>query len=287
MDATDNTLTVDDATDVNKMLNNEITKNTPVLADTSETGVDKSQIPTCKILGVYIAAIDMDWLLDYTEKNLEQLKGDYYSVVNVYSDVTAYRNKEFCKVLNNSVLCMPDGGPLSSVGHRRGYKNMQRTTGPSFMGEIFKMSAERGWKHYFYGSTEETLEKLRTKLLDAYPYLNIAGMYSPPFRAVTEEEDRLIVERINEVEADFVWVGLSCPKQEKWMYEHVGKVNGFMVGVGAGFDYYAGNINRAPEWMQKHNLEWLYRLMQEPKRLFGKYFKTNIPFIWHAMIRGK
>ncbi len=110
---------------------------------------------------------------------------------------------------------------------------------------------------------------------------------SPPFRPTTEEEDKLIVDRINELQPDFVWVGLSCPKQERWMHEHLGRVNGLMVGVGAGFDYYAGNISRAPEWMQKHNLEWLYRLIQEPRRLFMKYWNTNFKFIWLAMVKGK
>lgn len=167
--------------------------------------IDKSKIPTCKILGVDIAAIDMNWLLKFTEKNLEKLRGDFMCVVNVYSDVTANNDPEFCKILNSSVLCMPDGGPLSTVGRWRGHKKMQRTTGPSYMGEIFKMSAERGWKHYFYGSTDETLEKLREKLLETYPGLDIVGMYSPPFRPTTEEEDQLIVERINELQPDFIW----------------------------------------------------------------------------------
>lgn len=249
--------------------------------------IDKSKIHTCKILGVDIAAIDMNWLLKYTEKNIQKLKGDYMCVVNVYSDVTAYNDPEFCKILNSAVLCMPDGGPLSTVGRHRGYKKMQRTTGPSYMGEIFKVSAERGYKNFFYGSTDSTLEKLREKLLDEYPGIDIVGMYSPPFRPTTEEEDKLIVDRINELQPDFVWVGLSCPKQERWMHEHLGRVNGLMVGVGAGFDYYAGNISRAPEWMQKHNLEWLYRLIQEPRRLFMKYWNTNFKFIWLAMVKGK
>ena len=109
--------------------------------------IDKSKIPTCKILGVDIAAIDMNWLLKYTSKNLEKLRGDYMCVVNVYSDVTAYNDPEFCEILNSSALCMPDGGPLSTVGRHRGYKKMQRTTGPGYMGEIFKMSAQHGWKH--------------------------------------------------------------------------------------------------------------------------------------------
>ena len=112
-------------------------------------------------------------------------------------------------------------------------------------------------------------------------------MYSPPFRALTPEEDAQVIEMINAAEADFVWIGLGAPKQEYWMAEHEGKIRGLMVGVGAAFDYLAGNISRAPEWMQKHSLEWLYRLMQEPKRLFYRYFHTNTSFIWNAVIRKK
>ena len=164
---------------------------------------------------------------------------------------------------------------------------MERTTGPSFMGEILKISAEKGYRHYFYGSTPETLEKLNNVLLHDYPGIQIAGMYSPPFRPLTEEEDRMIIDRINEVGADFVWIGLGAPKQEKWMAVHQGKVNGLMVGVGAGFDYFAGNIERAPEWMQKSNMEWFYRLIQDPKRLFSRYFHTNTKFIWNAVVRRK
>ena len=106
-------------------------------------------------------------------------------------------------------------------------------------------------------------------------------MYSPPFRALSSEEDNEVIEKINETNPDFVWIGLGAPKQEKWMFDHQGSINGLMIGVGAGFDYYAGNIKRAPQWMQKCNLEWLYRLMQDPKRLFKRYFHTNIKFILH------
>ena len=180
-----------------------------------------------------------------------------------------------------------NGGPLSTVGQKRGHKNMERTTGPSLMGEIFEISAKKGYRHYFYGSKEETLELLQKKLLEKYPEIQIAGMYSPPFRPLTEEEDKVIIERINETKPDFVWVGLGAPKQEKWMAAHQGKIDGLMLGVGAGFDYYAENIKRAPMWMQKHNLEWVYRLVQDPKRLFKRYWSTNTKFIWNAMIRGK
>ena len=120
-----------------------------------------------------------------------------------------------------------------------------------------------------------------------YPGVQIAGMYSPPFRPMTSEEDQEVIQMINESHVDFVWVGLGAPKQEYWMAEHKGKIKGFMVGVGAAFDYEAGNLERAPRWMQKANLEWLYRLLQEPKRLFKRYFYTNTKFVWNAIVRGK
>ena len=252
-----------------------------------EHEVDKNLIPTCNILGVDIAAIDMDWLLEFTKENITNLSGDYMCVSNVHTTVTAFEDKDYRTVQNGGIMAIPDGGPLSSVGRRRGHKKMSRTTGPSYMGEIFKLSAQYGWKHYFYGSKQETLDKLKGELEKNYPGLEIVGMYSPPFRPLSEQEDREVVENINKSKPDFLWIGLGAPKQENWMAEHQGSVEGFMVGVGAGFDYYAGNIERAPQWMQKCNMEWFYRLIQDPKRLFLRYMKTNSKYIWHAMIRGK
>ena len=249
--------------------------------------VDKSEIPTCNILGVNIAAIDMPWLVGYLNENIHMLSGDYICVANVHTTVTAYEDEEYREVQNGAIMAIPDGGPLSSVGRKRGFKNIKRTTGPSLMEEIFKISALKGYRHYFYGSTEETLKKLYSVLMENYPGIQIVGMYSPPFRPMTEEEDRVTIEKINETKPDFVWVGLGAPKQEKWMAVHQGQVKGLMIGVGAGFDYHAGNIERAPEWMQKSNLEWAYRLLQDPKRLFGRYWNTNTKFIWNAIVRGK
>lgn len=249
--------------------------------------VDKFRIPTCNILGVNIAAIDMEWLVNYLDSNIRLLSGDYICVSNVHTTVMVYEDPEYLKIQNGGIMAIPDGGPLSSVGQKRGFKNMKRNTGPSLMEEIFKISTEKGYRHYFYGSTDETLEKLYAALRDAYSGIQIAGMYSPPFRPMTEDEDTAIVERINETKPDFVWVGLGAPKQEKWMAAHQGRIEGLMVGVGAGFDYYAGNIKRAPEWMQNRNLEWAYRLLQDPRRLFGRYWHTNTKFIWNAVVRGK
>lgn len=160
--------------------------------------VNKKEIPVCNILGVNIAAINMEWLLDFTDKNIKDLSGDYMCVSNVHTTVTSYDDPDYCAVQNGGIMAIPDGGPLSTVGRKRGCQNMERTTGPSYLGEILKISAEKGYRHYFYGSTEETLEKLYKALNENYPGIQIAGMYSPPFRPTTPEEDAAVVKRINE-----------------------------------------------------------------------------------------
>ena len=217
--------------------------------------IDKNQIPCCNILGVNVAAINMEWLLSFTHENIKNLSGDYMCVCNVHTTVTAYENSEYCEVQNGGIMAIPDGGPLSSVGRNRGFKNMTRTTGPDFLEAILAVSSERGYKHFFYGSTNETLDKLRAEINEKYHGVELVGMYSPPFRPMTDLEDLQIIEVINKAKPDFIWVGLGAPKQEKWMAQHQGKVHGFMVGVGAAFDYMAGNIRRAPHWMQKNNIE--------------------------------
>ena len=247
----------------------------------------KDLIPTCNIMGVNLAAIDMPWLIEFTKRYIKELSGNYMCVSNVHTTVMSFDDEEYCAVQNGGIMAIPDGGPLSSVGRKRGFSGMKRTTGPDYMKEILKLSNEEGYRHFFYGSTEETLRKLQRTLKRSYPNVQVAGMFSPPFRTLSSKEDEEIVNMINASNADFVWIGLGAPKQECWMAEHQGKIKGFMIGVGAAFDYEAGNIDRAPMWMQKANLEWLYRFLQEPKRLFKRYFYTNTKFIWNAVIRGK
>ncbi|WP_341456795.1 WecB/TagA/CpsF family glycosyltransferase [Clostridium diolis] len=238
---------------------------------------------TCNILGVNIAVTNLNEAVNYIEENIDKLRGDYICVSNVHTTVTAYENKEYREIQNGCALALPDGKPLSILSKKRGFKNAQRVTGPDLMGELFKESGKKGYKHYFYGSTEETLELLKTKLKEKYPKLNIVGMYSPPFRSEVSIEDNNILNEINDGKVDFLWIGLGAPKQEKWMFIHKHKVNAVMFGVGAGFDYYAERIKRAPLWMQKFSLEWLYRLMQDPKRLLTRYVTTNSKFIYLIM----
>ena len=225
----------------------------------------------------------MDRLIRYTEDHLEQLRGKYICAANVHTTVMAYENKTYQQVYDNAALIIPDGGPLSSIGRRRGYKDMRRTPGPDYMEAMLK----RGGSHFFYGSTFSTLEKMRERIESQYPEARIAGMISPPFRKLTADEDKEIIQQINEAGPDYIWVGLGAPKQEMWMYRHKDRVNGLMVGVGAAFDYMAGNIKRAPMWMQSMNLEWVFRIMQEPRRLTGRYLTTNTKFFWNVVVMGR
>lgn len=239
----------------------------------------KSKLKTCNILGVNINVTNMEDTVKIITENLDDIKGDYICVSNVHTTVMSYEDECYRDIQNSGFMALPDGKPLSVVSKKRGFSKAERVTGPDLMEEIFKISEERGYKHYFYGSTKETLNRLDKKLKEKYPKMKIVGMYSPPFRKLTEEENKEIEENLNKINPDFIWVGLGAPKQEIWMSEHKNKVNGLMIGVGAGFDYHAENISRAPKWMQRMSLEWLYRLCQDPKRLFKRYFKTNLKFI--------
>ena len=232
----------------------------------------------CNVLGVNINVTNMKETVAYVTNNLEKLKGNYICVSNVHTTVMSYENADYKKIQNSGAMVLPDGGPLSLISKIRGFKEAERVTGPDLMEEIFKISEELGYKHYFYGSTEETLEKLQIKLQKRYSKLQVVGMYSPPFRKLTKDEDNEVINNMNSSNADFVWVGLGAPKQEIWMYEHRNRINGLMIGVGAGFDYHADKLKRAPMFMQKNNMEWIYRLIQDPKRLFKRYSITNSKF---------
>ena len=247
----------------------------------------KEELQYCTILKTNINVTNMEQTISYITENLEELKGNYICVSNVHTTVMAYRDEAYRKVQNSGAMALPDGQPLSIVSRKRGFKDAQRVPGPDLMPRILKLSEEKGYTHYFYGSTEKTLEQLKKSMLDAYPKLQIVGMYSPPFRKLTEEEDEQIIKQINDTKPDFVWVALGAPKQENWMYQHQNKVNGLMIGVGAAFDFLAGTTKRAPAWMQKLCLEWVFRILQDPKRMLPRYLSTNFAFLYHVHRESK
>ena len=204
-------------------------------------------------------------------------------ICNAHSVVTARQNPKFAMALQSADLCTPDGAPVAWMLRKLGFGRQQRINGPDLMWKYCEQAAIRDESIYLYGGTPGTLEILQARLANVFPSLVIAGAVSPPFRALTGDEDAADVNRINASGAGTVWVSLGCPKQELWMTQHRGRINAVMIGVGAAFDYHAGTIKRAPLWMQSCGLEWLQRFASEPKRLWKRYLVTNSLFIAGAI----
>lgn len=207
----------------------------------------------------------------------------YICLCNVHSVVTASRDADFMAAVHGADLCAPDGAPVAWALRWLGIASQQRINGPDLMWKYLAEAEHLGQKVFFYGSTEATLAALQAVLSEKFPRLAIAGMYAPPFRRLTEDEERQEIERMNRSGAGLVFVGLGCPKQEKWMAARRDRIRAVLVGVGAAFDYHAGTLERAPAWMQHHGLEWLYRLAKEPRRLFRRYAVTNTLFVYGFM----
>ncbi|MBR1470746.1 MAG: WecB/TagA/CpsF family glycosyltransferase [Lachnospiraceae bacterium] len=237
------------------------------------------------VLGVDYTTANITEVAEYLIGHVKELSGKYICFSNVHTTVMAADDPGYKEILNHSAMTFPDGAPVAKCIREAGYAEAERVAGPDLMAELFRQSMGSGRKHYFYGSTEKTIQKLRENLEKNYPWMEIVGMVSPPFRELTEEEDAEVVAKINESGADFIWIGLGAPKQEKWMRIHAGKLRGVMLGVGAGFDFHAGTIRRAPVLIQKLGLEWLYRLVQNPGRLFKRYFITNTKFLWYTKVK--
>lgn len=244
--------------------------------------MDSSKRKTIRIVGGNIDALDWFGAVSLLASWAANHESRVVCICNAHSVVTARQDKEFAAAVNTADMATPDGAPVAWLMRRLGASGQERINGPDLMLKYCEAAAKRGESIYLYGGAETTLSILRDQLPKRFPGLVIAGSHSPPFRALTEEEDAAIVRDINDSGAGTIWVSLGCPKQEKWMAAHRGRINGVMIGVGAAFDYHAGVISRAPLWMQNNGLEWLHRLASEPRRLWKRYFVTNTLFIWHA-----
>ena len=213
----------------------------------------------------------------------DQHESRYVCICNAHSVVTASRDESFRNVLEGADLATPDGAPVAWMLRRFGAAGQQRVSGPELMLDYCADAAERGEPLFLLGSTPATLQRLAQRLRQRWPALQIAGSHSPPFRPLSATEDETLVAEINRSGARTVWVSLGCPKQERWMAAHRGRVQAVMVGVGAAFEFHAGTVPRAPQWMRDNGLEWLHRLATEPRRLAGRYFVTNALFVIGAV----
>lgn len=203
----------------------------------------------------------------------------YICVCNVHSIVTATHDPGLRHALGGADLSTADGAPIAWALRQLGFPAQERITGPDLMWRYLQQAERVEQKIFLYGSTPDTLSSLRAAIGRAFPQLNVVGMLSPPFRAPSPAEDETEVAAINASGAHVVFVGLGCPKQEKWMAAHRGKINAVLIGVGAAFDFHSGMKKRAPLWWQRNGLEWLYRLGSEPRRLLRRYLVTNTLFV--------
>jgi N-acetylglucosaminyldiphosphoundecaprenol N-acetyl-beta-D-mannosaminyltransferase len=242
--------------------------------------------PRVNILGVGISALSMKSALAYTEALLDRGGSGYICVTGVHGIIEAQSDSSFRTILNQSFLSTPDGMPTVWLGHLHGFKDMTRVYGPDFMLNMCEFSVQRGYRHFLYGGRPGIAEELRDELTRRYPGLQIVGTYTPPFRPLNAEEEQDLRAQLEASQADVLWCGLSTPKQERFMAAYNGRLPvKLMVGVGAAFDLLSGNLAEAPDWMKQSGLQWLYRLIKEPKRLWRRYLLNNPRFIWLSFLQ--
>jgi N-acetylglucosaminyldiphosphoundecaprenol N-acetyl-beta-D-mannosaminyltransferase len=237
------------------------------------------------VLDAFIDSLDWSQALDVTGQWAQTRQSRYVCFCNVHSVVTAKLRPDAGYALRGSDLALPDGMPVVWAMSLLGFKNQRRIDGPDFMSRFCRDLQQRGNSVFLYGSRQSTLDTLCSNLNTMFPRLRIVGTIAPPYRRLTPDEDDAVVNAINASGASVVFVSLGCPKQELWMAEHRDRVRAVMVGVGAAFDYHAGTLKRADPWMQVWGLEWVYRLMCEPRRLWKRYLVTNSLFMAYVTVQ--
>ncbi len=240
-----------------------------------------------EVLGVKVAAVQLRDVVELMKQWIPN-KGHphYICVANVNSVMFAIKNQAYRHALNCADVVVPDGMPLVWIGRSRGFSLKKRVYGPDLLLAFCRLARKKGYSSFFYGGVTGTPERMVENLKTKFPELKVVGTYSPPFRPLTNEEDKQVVQMINNASPDVLWVGLGCPKQEHWMYEHKGVIKvSVMIGVGAAFDFLSGKVRQAPKWMQNMGLEWLFRLLQEPKRLSYRYLIYNPLVALHLLLQ--
>lgn len=233
------------------------------------------------VLGVRVDAVQIANVVDQAREWILRRKGCHcIAATGMHGVVEACHDPRFKEILNATDLVVPDGTPLVWLGRRRGYDLSRRVYGPDLMLTFCEATQAEGYRHFFYGGEPSVPAEVAASLKHRFSAIQVAGTYSPPFRRLSREEDDEIVAMISRAAPDVLWVGLGAPKQEWWMHEHRSKLNvPVVVGVGAAFDMISGSRRQAPKWMRENGLEWLFRLFQEPRRLWRRYLIYGTEFV--------
>jgi N-acetylglucosaminyldiphosphoundecaprenol N-acetyl-beta-D-mannosaminyltransferase len=247
--------------------------------------IPPSRCNTAKILGVPIDPLNMESAVARVKQEIEARRSGHICLIGVHGIMEAQRDPLLAQVYARAVLMVPDGTPTVWLGRSQGFSQMRRVAGPDLMLEIFGRSEFAGCTHFLYGGKPGVAEDLRDNLLRRFPWVRIVGTHTPPFRDLTLDEEDSLAARIHALKPDMVWVGISTPKQERFMVRFLPLLQStLMFGVGAAFDFHTGRIQDAPRWVKRAGLQWLHRLIQDPRRLFWRYCRNNSAFLWHIAL---
>jgi N-acetylglucosaminyldiphosphoundecaprenol N-acetyl-beta-D-mannosaminyltransferase len=236
------------------------------------------------ILGIGISVTTLDEAVSIIEGWIGRGTKHYVCITGAHGVIESRADADLRRIHNEAGLVTPDGMSLVFTARFLGFKSIGRVYGPDLMRRMTELSVAKGYRQFYYGGGTGLAQRLAATLRKRYPDLVVAGTITPPFRPLSPQEDEEDVARINAAAPDIVWVGLSTPKQEKWMASHLHRLNApVLVGVGAAFDFLAGTKSQAPVWMQRNGLEWAYRLIQEPQRLWKRYAKIVPLFLVLAL----
>lgn len=239
------------------------------------------------VLDVYVSAIDMDMAVQIIESWIEGDDPNYVCICTVHTVMECQRDPALRDLVNAAGLRTPDGMPLVWLSRRAGHEQVSRVYGPDLMLELAQRSSQTGHRHFFYGGAPGVADDLAEKLSARFPGLNVAGTHTPPMQEVGAIESADVIDRINHSGADIVWCGLGTPKQDWWVANHRPLLKApVLIAVGAAFDFHTGRIRQAPKWMQRHGLEWLFRLSQDPRRLWRRYIVDNSRFLLNLLKRS-
>lgn len=245
-----------------------------------------SILPRCNVLGIGVHAVNIPSALQAVADAVRDGRKGYVCVTGVHGIMEAQKSAEMRKILNSAFLNVPDGMPVVWVGRSQGFCEMRRVYGPDFMLAVCGRSVREGWRHFLYGGRPGVAEKLQAALQEKFPGIAITGTYTPPFRPLNREEEADLQDQVRKAKPDCFWVGLSTPKQERFMSKAIAALDvRVMFGVGAAFDVWTGNIQDAPAWMKSSGLQWLHRLIQEPRRLWRRYAVIVPSFIFRILLQ--
>jgi N-acetylglucosaminyldiphosphoundecaprenol N-acetyl-beta-D-mannosaminyltransferase len=232
------------------------------------------------ILGVHVNAITMTGALQTIAAWIQSRQPHYVCVTSAHSVTECYDHNELRDIYNRSGLITPDGMAIVWLMRAKGFHFVERVYGPDLMLAVCQDGVEKGYRHYFYGAAPGVPEQLAARLQERFPGLLVVGVESPPFRDLSPDEDQVMIDRIRAASPDIVWVGTGCPRQERWMNDHLDSLEvPVLVGVGAAFDFLSGIKRQAPRWVQRNGLEWFYRLLSEPRRLWRRYLLCYPRFV--------